>query len=104
MLLEDEHGTVNLIVPPKVYERDRLAVRAEPLVLAHGRLERYASGGGAINILVSRVVSLATPGRAAAVTELVPAEQEQVAPAATGTEDFRAVAPPAMSFASGRRR
>ena len=37
-------------IPPKVYERDRLAVRTEPLVLAEGRLERYASAGGAINV------------------------------------------------------
>jgi error-prone DNA polymerase len=40
MLLEDEHGTVNLIVPPALYERRRHIVRAEPLILAHGRLER----------------------------------------------------------------
>ena len=34
MLLEDEWGTINLIVPPPVYQRHRLAVRAEPFVLA----------------------------------------------------------------------
>ena len=43
LLLEDELGTVNLVVPPAVYERDRLAVRTEPLVVAEGRLERFAS-------------------------------------------------------------
>ena len=43
LLLEDELGTVNLIVPPTVYERDRLVVRAEPLVVAEGELERFAS-------------------------------------------------------------
>ena len=31
MLLEDEFGTMNLIVPPPVHERCRLAVRGEPL-------------------------------------------------------------------------
>ena len=51
LLMEDEAGTVNLIVPPKVYERDRLVVRAEPLVVAEGVLERHASAGGAINIV-----------------------------------------------------
>ena len=56
LLLEDEDGTVNLIVPPPVYERDRLTVRTEPLVLAEGRLERHASAGGAINVLVNRLV------------------------------------------------
>jgi error-prone DNA polymerase len=109
LLLEDEAGTVNLIVPPPVYERDRLAVRTEPLVLAEGRLERHASAGGAINVLVSRLVSLASPGREnAVVRELgrerpaVPEENEGIA--ATGTDDFRAVAPSVMSFGQGRRR
>jgi error-prone DNA polymerase len=40
MLLEDEAGQVNLIVPPPVYERFRPLVRGEPLLLARGRLER----------------------------------------------------------------
>ena len=40
MLLEDERGTVNLIVPPPVYERHRAVVRAAPLLRARGRLER----------------------------------------------------------------
>ena len=34
MLLEDEWGTINLIVPPPVYERHRLSSRTEPFVLA----------------------------------------------------------------------
>ena len=40
MLLEDEFGQINLIVPPAVYERFRPLVRAEPLLLARGRFER----------------------------------------------------------------
>ena len=40
MLLEDEEGQVNLILPPQVYERFRGIVRGEPLVLARGRFER----------------------------------------------------------------
>ena len=40
MLLEDEHGHANLIVPPPVYERFRPLVRGEPLLLARGVLER----------------------------------------------------------------
>ena len=40
MLLEDEFGQMNLIVPPPVYERHRAIVRGEPLVLAHGTFER----------------------------------------------------------------
>jgi error-prone DNA polymerase len=40
LLFEDEFGTVNLIVPLAVYERHRQLARAEPLLLARGRLER----------------------------------------------------------------
>src|SRR5205085_12651083 len=36
MLLEDEHGTFNVVVPPPVHDRCRLAVRAEPFVVAAG--------------------------------------------------------------------
>ena len=49
MLLEDEHGQANLIVPPPVYERHRAIVRGEPLLLAVGKLERHDRN---INLLV----------------------------------------------------
>jgi error-prone DNA polymerase len=55
MLLEDERGTVNLIVPPPVYERHRAEVRTSPLVRAKGRLERRE---GTTNVLVSEVTEL----------------------------------------------
>ena len=55
MLLEDERGTVNLIVPPPVYERHRAEVRASPLLRAKGRLERRE---GTINVLVSEIAEL----------------------------------------------
>jgi error-prone DNA polymerase len=55
MLLEDEIGQVNLIVPPPVYERYRPLVRGEPLLLARGRLER---SGRNLNVLVSRLETL----------------------------------------------
>jgi error-prone DNA polymerase len=55
MLLEDEHGQVNLIVPPHVYERHRALVRAEPLLLAHGRFERRDRN---MNVLVDSLESL----------------------------------------------
>ncbi len=56
MLFEDERGTVNLIVPPPVYERHRALVRAAPLLRARGRLERRE---GVVNILVSEVCGAA---------------------------------------------
>jgi error-prone DNA polymerase len=55
MLLEDEFGQVNLIVPPKVYERFRPLVRAEPLLLARGRFERVDRNQ---NVLVRELESL----------------------------------------------
>ncbi|HET6623253.1 MAG TPA: error-prone DNA polymerase [Gaiellaceae bacterium] len=68
MLLEDEHGQVNLIVPPPVYDRHRATVRAEPLVLASGRYERVGENR---NVLVSRIESLGPLARAAAESDSV---------------------------------
>jgi error-prone DNA polymerase len=184
LLLEDETGTVNVIVPPRVYQRDRLTVRTEPLVMVEGTLERFASAGGAINLLVrglspldapelldrrpraevkdfsmldarelariqagayiraeSPQVVVAAAGGATAAHVRPPAAGPATAPPAAGAatthpatgapgtarpaagaatthpvtgeqppsptdgaEDFRAVAPPIMSFAQGRRR
>jgi error-prone DNA polymerase len=52
LLLEDERGTVNLIVPPPVYDRHRTLVRVELLLRAKGRLERRE---GVTNIVVGEV-------------------------------------------------
>ena len=49
LLFEDEFGTVNLIVGKAVYERHRHLARAEPLLLARGRLERSQ---GVVNVIV----------------------------------------------------
>jgi error-prone DNA polymerase len=38
--IEDETGTVNLIVPPQVFERDRLAARCATALVAAGNVER----------------------------------------------------------------
>jgi error-prone DNA polymerase len=117
LLLEDEFGTINLIVPPDVYERHRLTVRTEPLILAHGRLEKLPMAGGAINVFVKRLEPLVTPDAdVAGVVEL--AERRVAAAAAEAPADrtaagadpsailadFRGVAPPVQSFAAGRRR
>ncbi|HTU98401.1 MAG TPA: error-prone DNA polymerase [Solirubrobacteraceae bacterium] len=130
LLLEDEFGTINLVVPPQIYERHRLVVRTEPLMLVTGKLEKLAAAGGAINVLVDWVGSIDAPDQIVAeikdfsmLDEAVRrglAEQKAAAGAggdgsrAAGAgargggggeaEDFRAVAPPIMSFASGRRR
>jgi error-prone DNA polymerase len=96
MLLEDEFGTINLIVPPPVHERCRLAVRAEPLVLAVGRLEHRE---GTVNVLVDKVERLERP-------DLPRAEIRHIEPRRTWSteereDDLRSVVPAAHSF--GRR-
>ena len=63
MLLEDEHGQANLIVPASVYEQHRAIVRGEPLILARGKLERK---GRNVNLLVAGLVSLSPLARQAA--------------------------------------
>jgi len=85
MLLEDEIGTINLVVPPPVYERCRAAVRAAPLVHAVGRLERHE---GTTNVVVSEVVELTIP-KASAKRE---------------REDDDAESPPRPSRPTPRRR
>jgi error-prone DNA polymerase len=131
LLFEDEWGTVNLIVPGAVYEHHRPLARAEPLLLARGRLERSPSG--VLNVLVRELAALerflapvatqqATSG-GARVSRLPNAAHAKAAgddcaqmpgedPAQVpGEQDsvqmgahMRAVAPPVQSFASGRRR
>ena len=59
MLLEDEHGTINLIVPPPVAERCRLAVRSAGFVIARGRLEHRE---GTTNVVITSIERLEQGG------------------------------------------
>ncbi len=68
MLLEDEHGQVNLIVPSEIYDRHRATVRAEPLVLARGRYERVGENR---NVVVAEVESLGPLAREVAENDTV---------------------------------
>ena len=133
MLLEDEAGTINLIVSPDLYDRERLAVRTEPLVVADGIFERHPAAGGQVNVVVRSIWALEAPDRPlAAIKDFSPMDlvelerttgedrdrgatrragafdgplgDEELAPTGTDGGDFRAVAPPVMSFAQGRRR
>ncbi len=68
MLLEDEHGQVNLVVPPPIYDRYRATIRGEPLLLARGRFE---ANGRNRNVVCDELVSLAPLARRVAnVAEL----------------------------------
>ena len=78
LLLEDETGMVNCIVRPEVYERHRAVVRADPLVMAWGRLERRDRN---LNVLVTRLERIEPPA-------------EDAARPRTGRRPWRACAPP----------
>ena len=67
MLLEDEHGQVNLIVSPELYERRRAVVRGEPLLLVHGRYERIGENR---NIVVDELESLGPLARRVARSDV----------------------------------
>jgi error-prone DNA polymerase len=95
MLLEDEHGTINLIVPPPIHDKFRLAVRAESLVLAEGKVEHRE---GATNILVARIQRLERPDLPVADVRHI--EPQRAWSSEAGTE-LRAVAPKGHAF--GRR-
>ena len=96
-------------------------VRTLPVLdrLAEGRLERHPAAGGQVNVLVRRIWALEAPDRPLAEVkdfsplDLAELERQQLmaqpaaaAAGAAGTAggDFRAVAPPVMSFAQGRSR
>jgi error-prone DNA polymerase len=106
MLLEDEFGTINIIVPVPVYERHRLAVRAEPMVIAEGKLERR---DGVTNVVASAVRRLDRPDLP--IGEVRHIEPQRIwsnddvgvggESGARDTGDLRAVLPAAHSF--GRR-
>ncbi|MDQ3586972.1 MAG: DNA polymerase III subunit alpha [Actinomycetota bacterium] len=101
MLLEDETGTINLIVTPPVYERHRPTVRAEPFVTASGRLERRE---GVTNILVDSIARLERPSEVpeATVKHIEPRRMWSTQPEEESAAQLRALAPAANSFGRGR--
>jgi error-prone DNA polymerase len=70
MLLEDDRGTINLIIPPPVVERCRWAVRTAGFVIARGKLEHRE---GTTNVIVTEIKRLEAG-------EVHPAEPLTVAP------------------------
>ena len=88
LLLEDETGPINVIVRPAVYEAHRALVRADPLLMVTGRLERRER---VVNVLARDIAPARLPAR-----DPVPLAQPDDA-------RVRQVAPPAQHFAQGRR-
>ncbi len=92
MLLEDETGMANAVVRPDVYERHRAVVRADPLVVCWGKLERRDRN---INVLVHRMERVETAG--------IERPDEASAPQ-TEIARLRAAVPPGQHFGQGRSR
>ena len=59
VLMEDEHGPINVIVKPDIYERDRSAVRMEPFLTVRGKLQK---DGATLNVIAYEVNALRVPG------------------------------------------
>ncbi len=59
VLMEDEHGPINVIVKPDIYKRDRNAVRLEPFLAVRGRLQK---DGETLNVIAYEVEALRVPG------------------------------------------
>jgi error-prone DNA polymerase len=107
MLLEDERGCVNVVVPPPVYERHRLDVRTAAFVKVSGRVERR---DGVQNVVASRLEPLHRPDLPGAeVKHIEPPAGRETGRDAAGHDrdaepslaDVGAVLPAAHSF--GRR-
>jgi hypothetical protein len=59
VLFEDEDGPVNVIVKPKIYQRDRTTIRMEPFVAVRGRLQK---DGETTNVIAYEVTGLRLAG------------------------------------------
>ena len=88
LLLEDETGPINVIVRPALYESHRAVVRADPLLVVTGRLERRER---VVNVLARHIAAARLPAR-----DPIPLEQPDEA-------RVRHAVPAAQNFAQGRR-
>ena len=57
-MLEDETGLANVVIRPSIYDRYRTALRTEPFLLIHGRLQCQ---DGTINVIASLVTTFPVP-------------------------------------------
>ncbi|HEX3360679.1 MAG TPA: error-prone DNA polymerase [Solirubrobacterales bacterium] len=111
MLIEDERGSVNLIVPPPVYDRHRSLIRTAPVLRAKGKLERR---DGTTNVVVNWLAALERTGTAAPGSRSQRSTADDTRPARDrptnarvrrqlAVAELRAVAPAGHSFGRGRR-
>lgn len=59
VLMEDEHGPINVIVKPDIYQKARSVVRMEPFLAVRGRLQK---DGASLNVIAYDVTALRVPG------------------------------------------
>lgn len=59
VLMEDEHGPINVIVKPDIYKRDRNQVRMEPFLAVRGKLQK---DGDTLNVIAFEIEALRVPG------------------------------------------
>ncbi|MGH2448129.1 MAG: OB-fold nucleic acid binding domain-containing protein, partial [Chloroflexota bacterium] len=81
LTLEDEHGLMNVIVRPDVYEKYRDILRQNPLLAIAGRLQHAY---GTLNILAERVLGLDL-----SVPDAPPQAEPRPLAAAARSHDFR---------------
>ncbi len=101
VLLEDELGVVNVILPPRTYTKHRVAVRSEPLLTVTGRVERRT---GALNVIATNVEALLGEDVDDAVRQIHrPATSEQDVRKQMGIDTDTALAAMNGDFAAARK-
>ncbi|MBT8487802.1 MAG: hypothetical protein KJO65_03135, partial [Gemmatimonadetes bacterium] len=96
VLMEDEHGPINVIVKPDIYQRDRSSVRMEPFLAVRGRLQK---DGDTLNVIAYEIEALRVPGapvRRRGLSRAYPASATRRT-AATAAPSHPAAAPPSIA-------
>ena len=95
ILLEDEAGMMNAVVRPKIYERDRTAIRGEPFLWIRGTL---AQDDGTLNIIAEKVQALKLRRTAGSADRQVAAPSAPPASPYAFLKNLRGNAPEARSW------
>ena len=99
LLIEDETGTINVVLRPDTYERHRLTARTEPLLLIDGILEKPAVAAGGISVLARSLRAIERPdGATGRVKDMFDADNIPAGANAQAPERF----PRASSSRGGR--
>jgi error-prone DNA polymerase len=105
LLLEDEFGTINLVIPSPVYEKNRLTIRTESLVIAQGYLERGGTTRNSPEVVNLRVTKIHPINQAdeAKVIELKNRKEDSTQTPNQDLAEFYSVLPAVQSFGARRR-